>query len=233
MFQLVGRETENVGRSQCSYEKNQRDVNETEIGSHPDRVISTHKSKNNKTQRQKFIKSFKCPKCEEEFLSSDSLKSHLEIHIHGKENYICVTCNEVFSNKEEIVEHVNLHLPKSNDMEDLNLNNVVIEKQRGKTPEMRFKCYYCGKSFAKKPCLEIHIRRHLGIKPFVCKVCSKGFVWSSKLRDHLDTHSGLKRHKCHMCDKLFRLRHHLQDHLMLHRGEKRFKCEICSKGFIQ
>ena len=52
----------------------------------------------------------------------------------------------------------------------------------------KYKCTYCGKSFAKNFDLLQHVRSHTGEKPFQCVVCGRAFAQKSNVKKHMATH---------------------------------------------
>ena len=53
-----------------------------------------------------------------------------------------------------------------------------------------YQCDECGYTCAAPSILEIHKRRHSGLKPYICVICCKGFSQSGSMNRHL-----LKKHK--------------------------------------
>lgn len=51
--------------------------------------------------------------------------------------------------------------------------------------------------------LNIHERKHTGVKPWKCLECGKRFIDSRLLNSHLKTHSDIKPYACDMCDKSY------------------------------
>ncbi|CDM37629.1 transcriptional regulator family: C2H2 zinc finger [Penicillium roqueforti] len=95
----------------------------------------------------------------------------------------------------------------------------------------------CGKSFAQKTHLEIHIRAHTGDKPFICKEpsCGQRFSQQGNLKTHQRRHTGEKPFQCDICHKPFAQRGNLRAHRLTHDQSKRFDCRLdeCGKQFTQ
>jgi len=71
----------------------------------------------------------------------------------------------------------------------------------------RHLCHFtnCGKTFTKRGHLEAHIRKHVGLKPFVCpqQNCNASFSRYEELKRHYWVHSDESRFQCQWCDKKF------------------------------
>ncbi|KAJ5779021.1 hypothetical protein N7457_006741 [Penicillium paradoxum] len=95
----------------------------------------------------------------------------------------------------------------------------------------------CGKSFAQKTHLDIHIRAHTGDKPFVCKEpsCGQRFSQQGNLKTHQRRHTGEKPFQCEICQKRFAQRGNVRAHKLTHDQSKRFDCRLdeCGKQFTQ
>ncbi|CAG9118858.1 unnamed protein product [Plutella xylostella] len=89
------------------------------------------------------------------------------------------------------------------------LNPKPKEKKKYKYEKKKYSyekthtCETCGSSFTSNASLQAHIRRHLGIKPFVCSVCGYACVLNMELRRHMIRHTGVRPYKCRICDRRF------------------------------
>ncbi|KAJ0170768.1 hypothetical protein K1T71_013540 [Dendrolimus kikuchii] len=92
-------------------------------------------------------------------------------------------------------------------------------------------CETCGASFASNASLQAHIRRHLGIKPFVCSVCSFACVTREALKRHMLRHTGEKPYKCRICERRFADFGTRIKHERLHMGVRPYQCSLCGKSF--
>ncbi|XP_028631735.1 zinc finger protein 354A [Grammomys surdaster] len=101
----------------------------------------------------------------------------------------------------------------------------------GITPDKRYKCSMCEKTFINTSSLRKHEKNHSGEKLFKCKECSKAFSQSSALIQHQITHTGEKPYVCKECGKAFTLSTSLYKHLRTHTVEKSYRCKECGKSF--
>lgn len=110
-------------------------------------------------------------------------------------------------------------------------------KEKKKYPKKKYyyekthTCEVCGASFRSNASLQAHIRRHLGIKPFVCNVCGYSCVLNMELRRHMMRHTGVKPYKCRICERRFGDFGSRQKHERLHYGERPYHCSLCGKSF--
>ncbi|RKP28729.1 hypothetical protein METBISCDRAFT_1429, partial [Metschnikowia bicuspidata] len=96
-------------------------------------------------------------------------------------------------------------------------------------------CSYCGKVFTRSTHLEVHVRSHIGYKPYQCSVCLKRFTQGSNLQTHKRLHTGTKPFSCSVCNRSFSRKGNLAAHILTHKKVKPYKCELdgCDKLFTQ
>ncbi|CAI4051564.1 Azf1p SKDI_15G2620 [Saccharomyces kudriavzevii IFO 1802] len=113
-----------------------------------------------------------------------------------------------------------------------------VEKPKGTHNTRTVKkheCPYCHRLFSQATHLEVHVRSHIGYKPFVCDYCGKRFTQGGNLRTHERLHTGEKPYSCDICDKKFSRKGNLAAHLVTHQKLKPFVCKLenCNKTFTQ
>ena len=89
----------------------------------------------------------------------------------------------------------------------------------------------CNKTYYVQSKLFVHLRMHLGIKPFVCHFCSKSFNEKGNLQTHLRVHTNERPYKCKQCEKKFKTEGQLKEHTFSHIPDKPFKCPYCLHFF--
>lgn len=105
------------------------------------------------------------------------------------------------------------------------------KRKKGKTQH----CPYCLRTFNQATHLDVHVRSHIGYKPFQCSVCLKRFTQGGNLRTHMRLHTGEKPFLCNVCDRSFSRKGNLAAHMLTHNKEKPFECKLdnCDKLFTQ
>ncbi|KAJ3608175.1 hypothetical protein NHX12_025225 [Muraenolepis orangiensis] len=103
----------------------------------------------------------------------------------------------------------------------------------GSTEDKCFSCEHCGKSYALKHSLDLHVAKlHTGVR-YPCAHCGKLFRSASSLTRHDLMHTQERPFSCRECGKSFRSASELKVHARYHTGERPFKCQECGKGFVQ
>lgn len=147
-----------------------------------------------------------CARCSLPFVGVKKLREHLRT-VHGEIRFKCETCSQCFDEESEYNDHLIIH-------------PLVCDK--------------CGKTFHRKPNLNLHMKRHLEVKPYECSLCPKSFITRQKLEEHMNGHSGKKPLKCTLCDKTFSRHSNLIQHRNLHHSnvKKKIKDFVCRCGEV-
>lgn len=109
------------------------------------------------------------------------------------------------------------------------------DKSKGKKKAKSQTCPYCDKTFTQSTHLEVHVRSHIGYKPYECTYCHKRFTQGGNLRTHLRLHTGEKPFACDICKRSFSRKGNLEMHKLTHEKLKPFQCRLddCGKSFTQ
>lgn len=98
----------------------------------------------------------------------------------------------------------------------------------------RYKCEYCGESFAQWIGWKTHITiKHTRIKSYVCKLCGESFLYSNQLTDHRRQHTGELPFECNWpgCEMKFIHKSKLDYHNLGHTKERNSVCSECNASF--
>jgi len=110
--------------------------------------------------------------------------------------------------------------------------NKDLIAQHLETCPSGFVCTFCNKQYKILTKCEIHIRSHLGVKPFECQICKRTYLKRRILNEHYSIHRGEKLYKCKLCDSSYRHRKNFKNHAERHEEfNSSYLCEICHKNF--
>ncbi|XP_062539775.1 zinc finger protein ZIPIC-like [Armigeres subalbatus] len=104
-------------------------------------------------------------------------------------------------------------------------------KQRLKSEKVM--CDTCG-ALVSQICLEGHLNRHLGVKPFVCEIegCGRRLYSKYSLQQHRHLHKSIMRYyDCEDCGKRIKGTSCWMRHRKLHTEEPKHECDVCGKKF--
>ncbi|SCU85409.1 LADA_0D07338g1_1 [Lachancea dasiensis] len=109
-----------------------------------------------------------------------------------------------------------------------------VEKPKSRCTKQH-ECPYCHKCFTQATHLEVHVRSHIGYKPFQCEHCGKRFTQGGNLRTHIRLHTGEKPYECEKCGRKFSRKGNLAAHRLTHENLRPFSCKLdgCNKSFTQ
>lgn len=94
-----------------------------------------------------------------------------------------------------------------------------------------FYCDTCGKGFATKTNLIVHLKVHSTVKLFKCDQCTYEAKTSAALKIHKSKHEN-GTYVCESCSKVFKSQRNLRDHRVRVHTSKHHKCDVCSKTFV-
>ena len=165
---------------------------------------------------------YKCTECDKEFTNKGNLQKHINVHIKP---FKCRFCEQSYSRRDYLKRHeYNEHRNQVEGTEEEPLS-------QGQKQIFLLQCNFCTKVFRAKSLLEIHERKHTGIKPFQCTECSLSFTTVWNLRAHEKKHTGTNNFVCKKCGKNLSTKIALNDHMTVHTGERPHKCEKCGLSF--
>ncbi|XP_037044569.1 zinc finger protein 2-like isoform X2 [Bradysia coprophila] len=125
----------------------------------------------------------KCPICNESFGS-------LTRHMNGKHlkirNYICDICGSAYTQWTSLKEHIET-------------KHMQIHKRKSENAAT-WPCEKCGKVFAFRRLLNVHVQLHSG-KSYVCNECGQSFRHNKYLAKHRKQHRAIVKLRCTMCEK--------------------------------
>ena len=129
----------------------------------------------------------------------------------SKEKYKCTVCGQCFARQYTLDTHERIH-----------------------TGAKPFKCPHCDICFRQSGTRRNHVRAvHAKERPFVCEYCGKTFAHKSSITVHIRIHTNEKPHQCQTCKRTFTDRATCSKHQTTHSGAKPYKCKVCSKCFSQ
>uniref|UniRef100_A0A8D9BCR1 Zinc finger protein 354B n=1 Tax=Cacopsylla melanoneura TaxID=428564 RepID=A0A8D9BCR1_9HEMI len=184
-----------------------------------------------------FSVRYPCPFCSHRGKYRNAFKAHLKIHLMIKP-YVCHYCGRAFSHKTNRDSHQHIHtgykpyicLTCTQSFRTMSLlrRHMLCEHQHIR----KYQCDTCKKSYKDRRTLDVHILRHVSLKPHRCKLkdCNYTFRQVSNLRSHMRIyHTGERPYKCQYCPFTFKERHHLVFHEKLHLGTVViYNCNQCN-----
>ncbi|KAK9882643.1 hypothetical protein WA026_022512 [Henosepilachna vigintioctopunctata] len=197
-------------------------------------------------------KSYFCEVCSRGFIQKHTLTVHMRLH-NGETPYVCELCGKGYRTKPLLHQHMYKH--KDTETQIIRYRKYYLKYGKMKVEceickkiitksalynhmkiqhgdgLKKFLCNLCGKTYATKMSLGVHMNIHTKKVSYNCTVCSKSFTHQNYLKTHLMLHSGERPHCCDLCGKTFVQRTHLDRHMKTHTGAKPYACSYCDKTF--
>lgn len=105
-----------------------------------------------------------CERCSKFFSDRDSLNRH-RLNEHGS-LALCDLCNSTFTSWSGYRLHMNVHMTASS------------------SGHNECTCQVCGKVLQSRHHLDIHLRSHSNVKPYMCLICGRSYKHNKDLRKH-------------------------------------------------
>ncbi|KAL1485258.1 hypothetical protein MTO96_032072 [Rhipicephalus appendiculatus] len=179
-------------------------------------------------------KPFVCDICDKKFSRRAYLELHGKTHAQAR-SHECATCGQRFNNLSNLLRHEKLHSSDSR-------------------PHV---CPHCGKCYARKDYLNVHLATHKEERQYKCGKCERAFSDRRNLKRHHDVvHEKMYPFKCpdcgkgsqaarlgqdlgvvptpflcDRCEKAFARRFDMVAHLRTHAQERSYECTICGQRF--
>lgn len=162
--------------------------------------------------------------------------------------FLCGQCKITFNSLTTFLDHkktpCNIETPAISNVAKEYENYFTPEKTKASTILLDKKhkvfCKKCLKPFTKLKSLELHLKTHVGEKPYQCPLCGRCFIQNSHLQRHIHSHKvwpdglsntipktstvDLLSYACSYCNSILsnysQFRLHLKNHIDL----KKFKC---------
>ncbi|XP_006824276.1 uncharacterized protein LOC102809079 [Saccoglossus kowalevskii] len=177
---------------------------------------------------------FPCMLCGQAFNGGVLLQRHMDKeHVSHPDIHKCDVCLKVHTTQEQLDDHKANHDCTSEiniPFGEIKTDDGIIYFREGRE---RVQCKTCDKWLLKQD-FEEHENIHTGSKPHECNECGKGFAQKAGLGVHMKkSHSDEKNYKCDICTKAFKLKSYLRQHMVTHSAEKPHECSVCGKRFTR
>uniref|UniRef100_A0AAY5EBM6 Transcription factor E4F1 n=1 Tax=Electrophorus electricus TaxID=8005 RepID=A0AAY5EBM6_ELEEL len=180
-------------------------------------------------------KDFKCDMCGTAFRTKGSLIRHKRRHTDERP-YRCNQCGLSFRESGALTRHLKSLTPctekiRYSQCKEILVSKDGIHKDIEAFPSRSHKCPQCDRPFRTLSHLRVHIKGHVGYKPFKCPACQKEFLTGYMLKKHMEVHVSERRYKCGECGKLFKAIGHVREHMRAHSNERPHRCGLCDKSY--
>lgn len=167
---------------------------------------------------------FPCKRCEETFSSHAAVYAHIaKVHRLNK-RYKCPICDEKFVSYKHRLKHLNLVHGEKTAIFPCPVCPKVFDLCSQRTAHIRFRhlqernhiCAVCGMKFFTNYELQEHSIKHGGERIYKCDVCKKAYARLKTLREHMRIHNNDRRFVCPVCGQSFIQNCSLKQHMRVH-----------------
>jgi hypothetical protein len=161
-------------------------------------------------------KPYKCQKCNNTFISFDSLSRHDVTYHRNERTHLCKFCGQVFERKDGLICHEAVH-----NVLDALYSNPDKQKEQGDHSLIDERCKLCNKvlTFVSESGSVKHLAKH-SCRSIKCKKCTSAFISLDSLRRHdVKCHAHERTHSCKFCGKVFERKDGLICHEAVHKAE--------------
>ena len=122
----------------------------------------------------------------------------------------------------------------SNELSDESDDLVIDLKENLKL----WSCSHCPKTFVQACNYKTHLKVHgLNVDQlYICPLCGRDFAYKNSLAVHLGTHqqdsAEDKLFNCNFCSKQFVFKSDLDKHENIHTKKRKYVCDQCPKSFL-
>ncbi|GAB0097503.1 zinc finger protein 354A-like isoform X1 [Sergentomyia squamirostris] len=181
-------------------------------------------------QKHGGFKFFTCILCQAVFSILEDLNNHLPMHLDNSSvDLINSPDDDTTSVSHEMVE-VKINDENVETKKKRGRPKKIVTK--GQETEKKYKCSQCPYTSKNASNLKKHLKTHTGFKPYECALCGKVYAEKYDLRIHLQLKHTKpeKKETCSFCGKTFNFMVRLQSHIRaIHRPREKISCFICGK----
>lgn len=161
--------------------------------------MSSRNTQINTTVRNTAERQFLCDICGISFYQYINLELHMLKHL-GDRPHRCELCDLSFQQLSHLIVHKRLHsniLPYGCDQCPLqfrHLSGLQTHSQRHHMQQREernipiYQCFLCKKYYLTYEQIKIHMRIHIGHRPFHCRYCDNRFMFLPLFQKHINWH---------------------------------------------
>uniref|UniRef100_A0A1B0GKM7 Putative zn finger n=1 Tax=Lutzomyia longipalpis TaxID=7200 RepID=A0A1B0GKM7_LUTLO len=195
----------------------------------------------------------KCPYCNGQYSTTESLKKHISrLHSEKTCSFQCDICNFMYKTEKKLQHHMKVHIKEveSQEIEPQEVQEVqeaqdvqesedipdMEETEEEESPPERFLCTFCMKVFNSKNSLNVHSKKFHS-EPKI-KIEKKVEPPKTDIPNQVPQVPKKKKSRpirvslsCEICGKPFTSQFNYTKHLASHRADRPYDCPVCPGKF--